>query len=70
MTTSDVSINSLPCEVLDQILENEDLQIIDIVNFSLACKHLYWTVTESNKLWKTKFLQRFIVVIEMITDPR
>ncbi|XP_043281812.1 F-box only protein 21-like [Venturia canescens] len=59
MITSDVLVNSLPCEVLDQILENEDLQITDVVNFSLTCKHLYWTVSESNKLWRTKFLQRW-----------
>lgn len=50
----------LPGEIIVYILEDKRLSLADVVHFSLACKSLYKIVNGSNKLWKTKFFQRYI----------
>ncbi|CAL7947557.1 unnamed protein product [Xylocopa violacea] len=53
------AIISLPSEVIMYILENKQLELSDVINFSSTCKTLRAIVNESNKLWKTKFFQRW-----------
>lgn len=54
----------LPGEVIVHILEDERLSFSDIVHFSLSCRSLYKIVNENNKLWKTKFFQRYIAIFQ------
>ncbi|XP_015124343.1 F-box only protein 21 isoform X1 [Diachasma alloeum] len=55
----DVLMSFLPCEVIDYILESNNIKIKDVINFGMTCKHMYRSVTNSNKLWRTKFFQRW-----------
>ncbi|CAG9854707.1 unnamed protein product [Phyllotreta striolata] len=52
-------MESLPVEVIEEILINEKVSIQDVVHFSLTCTHFYQVVTNSNKIWKTKFHQKW-----------
>ncbi|KOC67221.1 F-box only protein 21 [Habropoda laboriosa] len=55
----------LPEEIIVCILEVKRLGFLDVVNFSLSCKNLYKLVNNNNKLWKTKFFQRWPLLKEM-----
>uniref|UniRef100_A0A1B6E1X2 Hemimethylated DNA-binding domain-containing protein n=1 Tax=Clastoptera arizonana TaxID=38151 RepID=A0A1B6E1X2_9HEMI len=54
----DVLIIYFPNEVLEHILEDKNLFHNDIYNFGLTCSK-FRKVLDSNKLWKTKFQQRW-----------
>jgi len=54
------TITSLPDEVIVIILENNNISIEDIVNFSATCKQ--FRQIEDNKLWETKYYQRYLFV--------
>ncbi|XP_015606754.1 F-box only protein 21 [Cephus cinctus] len=56
---ADVLITFLPGEVIEYILEDANICIPDVVRFALTCKQLHRVVTTSNKLWRTKFFQRW-----------
>lgn len=56
---SEASITLLPDEVIEYMLEDENVNMTDIVNLALTCRHLYVTITGSNKLWRAKFFQRY-----------
>ena len=58
------AITSFPEEIIVYILEDKRLNFCDVVNFSSTCKHLYKIVNDSNKLWKTKFFQRWPLLKE------
>ncbi|XP_068970232.1 F-box only protein 21-like [Bombus flavifrons] len=49
----------LPGEVIVYILEDKRLSFSDVVHFSSTCRSLYKIVNENNRLWKTKFFQRW-----------
>ncbi|XP_071855753.1 F-box only protein 21 isoform X2 [Bombus fervidus] len=49
----------LPGEVIVYILEDKRLSVSDVLHFSSTCRSLYKIVNENNKLWKTKFFQRW-----------
>ncbi|XP_076756126.1 F-box only protein 21 [Xylocopa sonorina] len=53
------TIISLPSEVIVHILEDKRLELSDVINFGSTCKTLRAVVNENNKLWKTKFFQRW-----------
>lgn len=53
------AIIALPGEVILYILEDKRLSFSDVVHFSSTCRSLYKIVNENNKLWKTKFFQRW-----------
>lgn len=55
---ADVLITFLPCEIIEYMLENDNLEISDILNFRLTCKYLNQAVITSNKLWRRKLFQR------------
>ncbi|KAJ8684303.1 hypothetical protein QAD02_020095 [Eretmocerus hayati] len=61
----DVLITFLPDEVTELILENKQLEIRDVLNFALTCKHLHKTVLSSNKLWRKKLYQRWPLLKEV-----
>ncbi|KAK0090464.1 hypothetical protein PV325_000128 [Microctonus aethiopoides] len=62
---ADVLITFLPCEIIEYMLENDNLEISDILNFRLTCKYLNQAVITSNKLWRRKFFQRWPHLIEI-----
>lgn len=51
------SILSLPNEVLEMIIMNDDLDIRDIINLGLACKQLHEDVFFNSKIWAIKILK-------------
>jgi hypothetical protein len=57
---SDVLISYLPNEVLEYILESDIISVADVCNFGSTCTKFRSLVSGSNKLWKTKFLQRYV----------
>lgn len=59
------AIISLPGEIIVYILEDKLLDFSDVINFSSTCKSLYKIVNENNKLWKTKFFQRWPLLKEV-----
>lgn len=56
------AIISLPGEIIVYILEDKLIDFSDVINFSSTCKSLYKIVNENNKLWKTKFFQRYLSI--------
>jgi hypothetical protein len=54
----DVLIMYIPNEVLEYILESEIISAKDVCNFGSTCTKFRNLANSSNKLWKTKFLQR------------
>lgn len=64
---SDV-MTSLPEEIVVYILEDKQLNFLDMINFSLSCKHFYKIVNDSNKLWKNKFFQRWPALKEVYQE--
>lgn len=56
---SDVLVSYLPNEVLEYILESDIISATDVCNFGSTCTKFKNLVSSSNKLWKTKFLQRW-----------
>lgn len=49
----------LPAEVIVYILEDKGLGFSDVIHFSSTCRSMYKIVHGNNKLWKTKFFQRW-----------
>ncbi|PSN50252.1 F-box only protein 21 [Blattella germanica] len=56
---SDVLITFLPNEILEYILQTDSLTAVDVCNFGSTCSKFRIITTNSNKLWKTKFEQRW-----------
>lgn len=54
-----ITVDLLPWEVIECILENDNLEIWDLFNFGLTCKYLFKAVIGSNKIWRRKFFQRY-----------
>jgi F-box protein 21 len=54
-----VFVSYLPNEILEYILQSEVLSTVDVCNFGLTCRKFRNLVSGSNKLWKTKFFQRW-----------
>ncbi|KAJ8976442.1 hypothetical protein NQ317_016061 [Molorchus minor] len=52
-------MEQLPVEIVEKILTNPKISIEDIVRFSLTCQHFQNVVMNSNKIWKTKFFQKW-----------
>jgi hypothetical protein len=63
---SDVLISYLPNEVLEYILESDIISAADVCNFGSTCTKFRNVVSSSNKLWKTKFLQRYVSAIILL----
>ena len=61
--SEDDLVSFLPNEIIELILENKTLSIRDVAKFALTSKHFLRTVFESNRLWKTKFFQRFVQIL-------
>nr|XP_050868996.1 F-box only protein 21-like isoform X2 [Vespula vulgaris] len=57
-------ITLIPGEIIECILENPNITFLDIIRFSMSCKHLYRTVKSNNKLWKVKYFQRWPLLKE------
>lgn len=57
-------ISCVPGEVIGYILEDENITILDIIKFSLTCKHFYQTIKSNNQLWRIKFFQRWPLLKE------
>ncbi|EFN86850.1 F-box only protein 21 [Harpegnathos saltator] len=53
------NLTRLPDDVICLILEDKNISIKDVVNFSLTCKLFYTTVNNNNALWRRKFFQRW-----------
>ncbi|XP_014485292.1 PREDICTED: F-box only protein 21-like [Dinoponera quadriceps] len=53
------NVTRLPDDVICLILENENISIKDVANFSLTCKLFYTTINKNNALWRCKFFQRW-----------
>ncbi|XP_043497553.1 F-box only protein 21-like [Polistes fuscatus] len=51
-------ITHVPEEIIEYILEDESITFLDIIKFSMTCKHLYLTV-KNNQLWRVKYFQRW-----------
>lgn len=52
------TIISLPDEVIDVILEDENISIKDAVSFMSTCKQFHEMI-HSKKFWEKKFYQRY-----------
>ncbi|XP_012142186.1 F-box only protein 21 isoform X2 [Megachile rotundata] len=64
------AMTSLPEEIVVYILEDKRLNFLDVINFSLSCKHLHKIVNDSNKLWKNKFFQRWPLLKEAYQENK
>ncbi|XP_012255244.2 F-box only protein 21-like [Athalia rosae] len=58
-------ITSLPAEVIEYLLEDDQVEMTDIINLALTCRQLYMLITGSNKLWREKFFQRWPYLKEL-----
>jgi hypothetical protein len=66
---SDVVISYLPNEVLEYILESDIISAVDVCNFGSTCTKFRNLVSSNNKLWKTKFLQRYVSAVILMEKP-
>ncbi|XP_035717515.1 F-box only protein 21-like [Vespa mandarinia] len=57
-------ITLLPGEIIEYILEDPNITFLDIVRFSITCKHFYQIVKDNNKLWRVKYFQRWPLLKE------
>lgn len=66
---SDCLIQKLPQEIIEHILENEQISINDVCNFSLTCKQ-FIKLKGSLRLWKIKCSQRFenVMIVEKLLE--
>ncbi|XP_066596106.1 F-box only protein 21-like [Prorops nasuta] len=63
-----IVITHLPCELISYILEDVNIAVSDIAHFSMVCKHLHHVVTSQNKLWRTKYFQRWPFMRDVYSD--
>lgn len=53
-----VSISSIPLEVIEHILEEQELKFTDICNFASTCSKFWELVNRyGNQIWKAKYKQ-------------
>lgn len=53
-----VSISSIPQEVIEHILEEQDLKFTDVYNFASTCSKFWELVNRyGNQIWKAKYKQ-------------
>lgn len=53
-----VSISSIPQEVIEHILEEQELKFTDVCNFASTCSKFWELVNRyGNQIWKAKFKQ-------------
>ncbi|XP_063225966.1 F-box only protein 21-like [Bacillus rossius redtenbacheri] len=56
---NNVTIECLPVEIVENILQNDSLTFKDVVNFSSTCRRFREIVNGSNKVWKKTFFQKW-----------
>ncbi|XP_015440165.1 PREDICTED: F-box only protein 21-like [Dufourea novaeangliae] len=59
------AMNSLPSEIVVCILEDKRLGFFDVINLGSTCRNLHRIVNNNNKLWRTKFFQRWPMLKEV-----
>ncbi|XP_060528394.1 F-box only protein 21-like [Cylas formicarius] len=62
-------MESLPVELIENILIYPKLSVEDLVNVSMTCQQLHRTITNNNRIWKKKLFQKW-PELEKVLDNR